>query len=128
METAGVVVDAPVRRVAVHAPSGCRPMFDYNVAPFFQSFVEVRVERSTNRVLFVPYGVHGRLSWGDLASSGEHSSGRRDARHARSVGRADWAVIGSRLWALGYFGKAMLKPKAESQEPALDASTNETMR
>ena len=24
--------------------------FDYNVAPFFQSFVEVKVERSANRV------------------------------------------------------------------------------
>ena len=44
-------------------------MFDYNVAPFFQSFVEVRVERSTGRVLLRPYGVNGRLTWGDLASS-----------------------------------------------------------
>jgi hypothetical protein len=39
------------------------------VAPFFQSFVEVRVERSTGRVLLRPYGVNGRLTWGDLASS-----------------------------------------------------------
>ena len=43
--------------------------FDYNVAPFFQSFVEVRVEPSANRVRVIPYGVHGRLTWGDLASS-----------------------------------------------------------
>jgi len=43
--------------------------FDYNVAPFFQSFVEVRVERSANRVRVIPYGVHGRLTWGDLAAS-----------------------------------------------------------
>ncbi|HEY6506404.1 MAG TPA: hypothetical protein VIY56_00240, partial [Vicinamibacterales bacterium] len=43
--------------------------FDYNVAPFFQSFVEVRVERSSNRVRIIPYGVHGRLTWGDIASS-----------------------------------------------------------
>ncbi|HEX2452861.1 MAG TPA: metallophosphoesterase [Vicinamibacterales bacterium] len=43
--------------------------FDYNVAPFYQSFVEVRVERSSNRVRVIPYGVHGRLTWGDLASS-----------------------------------------------------------
>jgi len=43
--------------------------FDYNVAPFFQSFVEVKVERSTNRVRVVPYGIHGRLTWGDLAVS-----------------------------------------------------------
>jgi len=44
-------------------------MFDYNVAPFFQSFVEVRVELSANRILLRPYGIRGRLTWGDLASS-----------------------------------------------------------
>jgi hypothetical protein len=43
--------------------------FDYNVAPFFQSFVEVRVERSASRVRVIPYGVHGRLTWGDVAAS-----------------------------------------------------------
>jgi uncharacterized membrane protein HdeD (DUF308 family)/3',5'-cyclic AMP phosphodiesterase CpdA len=43
--------------------------FDYNVAPFFQSFLEVSVERSANRVRIIPYGVHGRLTWGDFASS-----------------------------------------------------------
>jgi hypothetical protein len=44
--------------------------FDYNVAPFFQSFVEIRVERSANRVRVIPYGVHGRLTWQELALSG----------------------------------------------------------
>jgi uncharacterized membrane protein HdeD (DUF308 family) len=44
-------------------------LFDYNVAPFFQSFIEVRVESSMNRVRFLPYGVHGRLRWRDLAHS-----------------------------------------------------------
>ncbi len=44
-------------------------VFDYNVAPFFQSFVEVRVERSTRHIRLRPYGIHGRLTWGDLASS-----------------------------------------------------------
>jgi hypothetical protein len=43
--------------------------FDYNVAPFFQSFVEVRVEPSSDRIVLRPYGVHGRLTWGDLGSS-----------------------------------------------------------
>ena len=43
--------------------------FDYNVAPFFQSFVEVKVEPSANRVRLIPYGVHGRLTWGELAIS-----------------------------------------------------------
>ena len=44
-------------------------LFDYNVAPFFQSFVEVRVERSASRVRLLPYGVHGRLRWRDLSRS-----------------------------------------------------------
>ena len=44
-------------------------LFDYNVAPFFQSFVEVRVERSAARVRVVPYGVNGRLRWSDLSHS-----------------------------------------------------------
>jgi predicted MPP superfamily phosphohydrolase len=43
--------------------------FDYNVAPFFQSFMEIRVERSTNKVLFIPYSQHGRLKWGDITST-----------------------------------------------------------
>jgi hypothetical protein len=43
--------------------------FDYNVAPFFQSFIEVRVERSSRRIRLLPYGVHGRLRWRDLAHS-----------------------------------------------------------
>jgi uncharacterized membrane protein HdeD (DUF308 family) len=44
-------------------------LFDYNVAPFFQSFVEVRVEASEGRARLLPYGVHGRLRWRDLARS-----------------------------------------------------------
>src|SRR5262249_48077774 len=43
--------------------------FDYNVAPFFQSFVEVKAEPSMSRVRLIPYGVHGRLTWGKLAPS-----------------------------------------------------------
>ena len=43
--------------------------FDYNVAPFFQSFFEVRVEGSQSRVRFLPYGIHGPLRWKDLAHS-----------------------------------------------------------
>jgi hypothetical protein len=44
-------------------------LFDYNVAPFFQSFLEVRVEPSARRVRVWPYGVHGRLRWRDLSRS-----------------------------------------------------------
>jgi len=51
--------------------------FDYNVAPFFQSFVEVRVEPSAGRVRMLPWGVHGRLRWSDLqASPGWRPEGR----------------------------------------------------
>jgi 3',5'-cyclic AMP phosphodiesterase CpdA len=43
--------------------------FDVNVAPFFQSFLEVRVEPSTGRVRLRPHGVDGRLRWADLQAS-----------------------------------------------------------
>jgi len=43
--------------------------FDYNVAPFFQSFMEIRVERSANRVRFIPYSQHGKLKWRDITST-----------------------------------------------------------
>jgi hypothetical protein len=43
--------------------------FDVNVAPFYQSFVEVRVEPSSGRVRLHPYGVDGRLRWTDLEAS-----------------------------------------------------------
>jgi hypothetical protein len=43
--------------------------FDYNVAPFFQSFFEIRVERSARRIRLIPHGVHGPLRWGDLQRS-----------------------------------------------------------
>ena len=43
--------------------------FDYNVAPFFQSFMEIRVEKSKNRVVFIPYSQNGRLSWKDITST-----------------------------------------------------------
>jgi uncharacterized membrane protein HdeD (DUF308 family)/3',5'-cyclic AMP phosphodiesterase CpdA len=61
--------------------------FDYNVAPFYQSFVEVHVEPSQGRVRFVPYGVHGRLRWSDLQAS-------PDARPPdRSAGdEVEWVV------------------------------------
>jgi hypothetical protein len=58
-------------------------VFDYNVAPFFQSFVEVRVEGSANRVRIVPYGVHGRLTWAEVAAS----------ESFRSAGAADQGFV-----------------------------------
>jgi 3',5'-cyclic AMP phosphodiesterase CpdA len=51
------------------SPEWLSAAFDYNVAPFFQSFVEVRVEPSTGRVRVMPWGVHGRLRWCDFQRS-----------------------------------------------------------
>jgi len=51
----------------VEALSG---VFDFNHAPFFQSFMEVRVERSKRRVVLVLNGVHGPLQWRDLQVGG----------------------------------------------------------
>jgi hypothetical protein len=45
--------------------------FDVNVAPFYQSFVEVRVEPSSGRVRLRPYGIDGRLRWADLQTSAQ---------------------------------------------------------
>jgi uncharacterized membrane protein HdeD (DUF308 family)/3',5'-cyclic AMP phosphodiesterase CpdA len=61
-------------------------LFDYNVAPFFQSFFEVRVEPSAGRIVLVPYGVHGRLRWSDLG----HSPSLRGV--SRESDFAEWTV------------------------------------
>ncbi|MFL6467897.1 MAG: DUF308 domain-containing protein [Pyrinomonadaceae bacterium] len=45
--------------------------FDFNRAPFFQSFLEVSVEPSQNRVRFILYGANGQLRWRDI-QVGEH--------------------------------------------------------
>ena len=45
-------------------------VFDFNRAPFFQSFVEVRVERSRRQVVFAIFGVDGPLRWRDLQTGG----------------------------------------------------------
>jgi 3',5'-cyclic AMP phosphodiesterase CpdA len=52
-------------------PSSLSAAFDYNVAPYFQSFVEVRVEPSADRIRVLPWGVHGRLRWSDLQKSAD---------------------------------------------------------
>ena len=44
--------------------------FDFNRAPFFQSFLEVSVEPSQNRVRFLLYGVNGQLQWRDIQVGG----------------------------------------------------------
>jgi hypothetical protein len=44
--------------------------FDYNQAPYFQSFMEVKVEQSRKRIRLIPYGIHGQLQWKDLEFGG----------------------------------------------------------
>jgi hypothetical protein len=44
-------------------------MFDYNVAPFFQSFVVVTVEPAARQITIRPWGVHGPLTWKDFDRS-----------------------------------------------------------
>lgn len=44
--------------------------FDFNRAPFFQSFLDVRVERSRRRVVFALIGVNGPLRWREVQSAG----------------------------------------------------------
>jgi hypothetical protein len=43
--------------------------FDFNRAPFYQSFGEVRVERSNRRVVFALHGAMGPVRWRDLHRS-----------------------------------------------------------
>jgi uncharacterized membrane protein HdeD (DUF308 family) len=46
-------------------------VFDFNRAPYFQSFVEVRVEPSRSRVVFAVIGVDGPLRWRDVQATAE---------------------------------------------------------
>jgi 3',5'-cyclic AMP phosphodiesterase CpdA len=45
--------------------------FDYNQAPYFQSFMEIKVEKSKNRIRLIPYGIHGQLRWRELEYGGK---------------------------------------------------------
>jgi hypothetical protein len=44
-------------------------LFDFNHAPFYQSFMEVRVERTNRRVVFALHGTGGPVRWRDLDAS-----------------------------------------------------------
>lgn len=48
------------------SPEGVASAFEYDRVPFFQSFMEVRVEGSKNRVTLWLYGANGRLRWRNL--------------------------------------------------------------
>lgn len=45
--------------------------FDYNQSPYFQSFMEIRVEKSMNRIRLIPYGINGQLRWSDFEYGGK---------------------------------------------------------
>ena len=65
--------------------------FDANVAPFYQSFIEVRVKPSKGRVRLLPYDVHGRLHWREMGVS----PGARPSE-ARPDSPVEWVVEMSR--------------------------------
>lgn len=44
-------------------------IFDFNHAPFYQSFIEVRVERSKKRVVLALHAANGPVRWRDLHAS-----------------------------------------------------------
>lgn len=51
------------------SPEWLSAAFDVNVAPFMQSFIEVRVEPSQARLRLIPHGIHGPLRWKELQAS-----------------------------------------------------------
>jgi 3',5'-cyclic AMP phosphodiesterase CpdA len=51
------------------SPEWLSAMFDYNVAPFFQSFVVVTVDPAERRITVRPWGIHGPLTWKDVERS-----------------------------------------------------------
>jgi 3',5'-cyclic AMP phosphodiesterase CpdA len=53
------------------SPEWLSAMFDYNVAPFFQSFVVVTVDPAGRQITIKPWGVRGPLTWKDLDRSKE---------------------------------------------------------
>jgi uncharacterized membrane protein HdeD (DUF308 family) len=52
-------------------PETLAPAFASNTAPFFQSFVEVRVQPSSGVVRIRPQGVSGPLKWRDMQTLGQ---------------------------------------------------------
>ncbi|MFL5240870.1 MAG: metallophosphoesterase [Gemmataceae bacterium] len=51
------------------SPEWLSAAFDVNAAPYYQSFIEVRVEPSHGIIRLIPNGVHGRLRWSDLEAA-----------------------------------------------------------
>jgi hypothetical protein len=52
--------------------------FDYNEAPFFQSFVEIKVEPSKNRLRLIPYTNNGRMRWSEVTATSKVANAGQD--------------------------------------------------
>jgi hypothetical protein len=61
--------------------------FDYNNAPFFQSYMEVVVEPRLHRVRLLAYDINGPLTWGDM----EMSEGVKPA-NAKPTDKVEWII------------------------------------
>jgi hypothetical protein len=61
--------------------------FDYNRAPFFQSFALVQVLGTKNEVRVLPYGANGRLRWRDFQVYG----------HVRPEGQSEDEAVEFRI-------------------------------
>jgi uncharacterized membrane protein HdeD (DUF308 family) len=61
------------------SPEAISSAFDFNRAPFFQSFMEVRVEGAGRRVRLIPHGVQGPLRWRELQCFGQTRPANRSA-------------------------------------------------
>lgn len=61
-------------------------MFDYNVSPYFQSFLKITVDPSRRTVTLIPYSNNGRLRWTDLTSTaGARPAGVSENEYAEWV-------------------------------------------
>jgi hypothetical protein len=61
--------------------------FDYNQAPYFQSFMEIKVEKSMNRIRLIPYGINGQLKWSDFEYGGNVKP-----KKASDTDMAEWVL------------------------------------
>lgn len=61
--------------------------FDSNIAPFYQSFVEVQINPAARKITIKPYGVHGRLRWRDFQASNPPPGEARDGG-----GFVEWVI------------------------------------
>jgi uncharacterized membrane protein HdeD (DUF308 family)/3',5'-cyclic AMP phosphodiesterase CpdA len=66
--------------------------FDYNQAPYFQSFLEIKVEKSRNRIRIIPYGIHGQLRWSDFEHDGMAES---TGTHEKDLAQWVLPMVGS---------------------------------